>query len=322
MDQDGFARLLDRQDGVICRRQVLELGGGPHDLRRMVRRRELAGVHPGVYLEHTGRPTWRQRAWAAVLYAGAGAALDRESALRADAGPGWRGHSEDDPIRVAVDVRRTVAETAGVRIRRVAGLHAKVRWTAGPPRLRPEEATLDLALAQPDDHAAFEALAGAVRARFTTAQRLLDTVEARPRVGRRDWLMAVLLDVRDGACSVLEHGYLTRIERAHGLPEGRRQRHESTRSGRSLYRDVDYPAHGVTVELDGSLHGEAGQRDADLDRDLDLVAQHRVGVRLGWGQVFRSGCATADRIARILRSRGWTGEPTPCGPGCVVGRAA
>ena len=206
VDYDAIPALLERQDGVICRRQVLACGGAHHDIRRKLRRREWAVVHDGVYVHHTGHLTWRQRAWAAVLHAGPEAALDRESAIRAEAGPDWRGCVDDDPIRVAIDVRRTVKDTGGVRVRRVADLAAKVRWSASPPRMRVEEATLDFALSRGDDHAVFEALAGPVRARCTTAQRLLDAVAGRQRISRRRWLVDVLTDIRDGSCSVLEHG--------------------------------------------------------------------------------------------------------------------
>ena len=42
-----------------------------------------------------------------------------------------------------------------------------------------------------------------------------------------------------GPVSVLEHGYLTRVERPHGLPRGRRQRPAVSTRGR-VFRDVDY----------------------------------------------------------------------------------
>lgn len=278
MDHTAISELLSLQDGVICRRQVRVCGGGHHDIRRLLRRRQWAVVHPGVYVNHTGVLTWRQRAWAAVLHAGPDAALDRQSALRADAGPGWRGCLDSDPIRVAVDASRTVTDVPGVRVRRVAGLNAKVRWPASPPRMKTEEATLDFALSRADDHAAFEALAASVRARCTTAQRLLDAVAARQRISRRRWLVDVLTDIRDGSCSVLEHGYLTRVERAHGLPRSRKQHHESPAGGRGLYRDVHYEGLGVEVELDGrAFHDEPDQKDDDLDRHLELAVQ--AGVR-------------------------------------------
>ncbi len=309
---------LQRQDGVICRQQVLECGGDDHDIRRMLRRRDWAAVHRAVYVDHTGELTWRQRAWAAVLYAGPSAALDRESAIRADAGPGWRGFDERHPIRVAVAANRTVLDLPDVRVRRVTDLATKVRWSASPPRIMVEEATLDYALSRTHDHAAFEVLAASVRARCTTAQRLLDAVEDRDRISRRRWLVAVLTDIRDGTCSVLEHGYLYKVERAHRLPASRRQLRETGPAGRAVYRDVLYEKFATVVELDGRLHDEPHQRDSDLDRDLALAVRQRLTIRLGWGQVFSRACSTAGRVAAVLQSRGWTGEPVPCGPACTI----
>ena len=42
--------------------------GQDADIARMLRRRDLVTVLPGVYVNHTGAQTWEQRAWAAVLY--------------------------------------------------------------------------------------------------------------------------------------------------------------------------------------------------------------------------------------------------------------
>ena len=54
------------------------------DLARLLR--ELVEVLRGVYVEHTGPPSWQQRAWAAVLRAWP-AALADQSAWRAFEGP-------------------------------------------------------------------------------------------------------------------------------------------------------------------------------------------------------------------------------------------
>ena len=45
------------QDGVACRRQLMAAGCAPADLERMLRRRELTRVLPGVFVDHTGVPT-------------------------------------------------------------------------------------------------------------------------------------------------------------------------------------------------------------------------------------------------------------------------
>jgi hypothetical protein len=54
MDVSDLDQLLRDQSGVVARKQILALGGQPHDIRRMVRRRALASVHRGVFVDRTG----------------------------------------------------------------------------------------------------------------------------------------------------------------------------------------------------------------------------------------------------------------------------
>jgi hypothetical protein len=133
----------------------------------------------------------------------------------------------------------------------------------------------------------------------------------RTRVHRRSFLESVLGDVAAGTCSVLEHGYLVRVERAHALPTADRQVWDSLRG--PAYRDVEYPRQDLVVELCGRMfHDSALSYDADLERDLDVAVDGRLTVRLGWGQVFRRACPTAAKLGAILQSRGWEGAPVPC----------
>lgn len=83
---DRIEELLELQDGVIARHQAIGAGCTPVQVARRVRRREWTPVHPGVYVNHTGPLTWRQRAWAAVLAYRPAAALDGRSAVPADEG--------------------------------------------------------------------------------------------------------------------------------------------------------------------------------------------------------------------------------------------
>jgi hypothetical protein len=285
--------------------QMLDAGLADHDIRRMVRRREWARVHDGVYVDHTGPLTWIQRAWAGVL-ATWPAALTGESVLTTG-GPN---------IYVTVDRGRSVVAPAGVRLSYVAKLDDRVQWNLGPPRVRFEEVLLDLASAALTDFSAIAILADAVQARRTTAQRLIDALARRLRIRRRAFLAGVLCDIRDGTCSVLEHGYLTRVERPHSLPRADRQPPGQS-SGR-VYRDVTYERFNTYVELDGRLfHNNPRARDADLDRDLDAAVDGRETLRLGWGQVFDRSCSTAHKIARVLAARGWDAAGfTPCSSGC------
>jgi hypothetical protein len=314
---DEVSRLLTLQDGVVSRRQALTAGLAPHDIRRLLRRREWAPVHPGVFVDHTGPLTWRQRAWAAVLFAWP-AALCGASALRADDGPGRRDRvDEHGPIHVAVDRDRSVRPPAEVVVHRLADLDGKARWNLSPPRLRVEEALLDVAAAARDEFRAIAVLADAVQARRTTAPRIRSALDGRTRIARRRFLADVLTDIAEGACSTLEQGYLTRVERAHGLPPALRQALVRNPSG-TVLRDVDYEEFGLLVELDGRLfHDSAAARHRDLGRDLDSAVAGGTTVRLGWGQVFDTACHSAARIGRLLNQRGWTGHLRRC-PRCPI----
>ena len=304
---------LHLQAGVIARFQALGAGLSDADIRRMLRRREWARVHPGVYVDHTGPLPWLQRAWAGVLVAWP-AALSHESALHAVRRVSRPDPSRHEPIQIAVDRQRALRAPRGVVAHRLSHFDDVVSGHTHPPRVRLEHAALDVAAEAPDEQAAVVTLADLVQARHTTADRLLAALAARPRIARRPLLVTVLGDVAAGTCSLLEHDFLTRVERAHGLPRAQRQVHESRRG--SVFRDVVYQAFGLVVELDGRLfHDSARARDLDLDRDLDAALDGLLTVRLGWGQAHVRPCDTASRLGRLLRQRGWSGSPRPC-PSC------
>ena len=311
MDHRAYVGLLALQSGVLSRRQLTELGVRPHDLQRLIRRRDLARVHDGVFVDHTGRLTWLQRAWVGVQVAWP-AALSHDSAIRAADGPGRAGR-DDSVIHLAVDRNRHLVVPAGYQLHRTAGFPERVRWNTSPPRIVVEHALIDVAAGATDDFRAIAALAAAVQARRTVPSRIRDALDTRSRVPRRDFLRGVLTDLHLGTCSVLEHGYLTRVERPHGLPVADRQVRDSLNG--PVYRDVVYDV-GQLVELDGRMwHDNPRQRDADLDRDLDAAVAGLDSVRLGWGQVYGRPCATAWRVGRLLTARGWRGRPTAC-PDC------
>lgn len=307
MDLD---ELFARQDGVVSRGQLTGIGLVKADLDRMLRRRELVRVHPGVFLNHTGRPEPRQRAWAAVLYAGR-AALHLESAVP---GAAW-----GSVVHVAVDVSRRVRRQPGLRIHRVTGLETKVAWHLSPPRVRVEEVVLEQAHRAPDDLRAISLLAEAVGRRLTTADRLAEALDRRGRIARRPLLASVTRDLAAGTHSVLEHGYLVRVLRPHRLPEPTARQAPRTGAHGREYRDVEHADLGVTVELDGRVHDETWVADRDADRDLDDVAAGLVALRLRYPQVFAHPCRTAVRLGAVFAARGWRGSPRPCGPGCEVG---
>lgn len=311
MKQRWLEEVVLAQDGVASWEQLVEGGLTRGDIARRVRRRELRKVHPRVYINHTGPLTWRQRAWAAVLYA-------QPAVLCWDSVEASRAGDSLQPIHVAIDQTRRLQAPDGIVIHRMTRLGAR-RFGGSPPRLRLEDNALAMAHAAETDLDAIGLLAQVASKRFVTAASLRAALERFPTVRRRQLITALVDDLAAGTCSVLEHGYLARVERAHGLPEGSRQAPRRTADGMQ-FRDVEYRLHRLVVELDGRLgHDSWIAQGRDADRDLDDLALLGVATaRLRWRQVFGTPCRTADRIGRILQQRGWAGAPTPCGPGCVI----
>lgn len=308
MHLDAVSELLARQSGVVTRRQLLAARITQARIDTLLRRRDLVAVHPGVYLTHTGAPTWTQRSWAAVLYAGR-SALHLGSALHQppkEAAP-------NGPIDVAVDRTRRVAPRPGLRVHRVGELEDKVQWNLSPPRVRIEVAAVEVAHRATDDLAAISALAAVVGARRTVASRLRTEIDRRGRLRRRAMLTDLLVDLERGTHSVLEHGYLIRVVRPHGLPEPTSQQAGVDGATGTEYRDVAQADLELSVELDGQLHDGTGARDADADRDLDDLARGWVTPRIRYRQVFATPCRTAARLAALFAIRGWDGTPRSCG---------
>ncbi|WP_299056982.1 hypothetical protein [uncultured Nocardioides sp.] len=312
-DPPALRALIASQDGVVARWQVEAHGLRPHEIERRLRRRLWVRQAPGVYLDHTGVPTWRQRAWAAVLPCWPAALLGR-SAVHAAEGAG----PDDEVILVAIDrTRCRRADPPGAKVRRVVDLDRRVQWNTGPPRQRYEDAVLEVAACARDEASAVAALTRAVGSRRTTAARLSAALASLRRAPRRAFLEAVLDDIAGGVSSVLERAYLQRIERAHGLPRSRWQVRADTAAG-VVYRDATYEG-GAVVELDGLAHHTSREdRDADLQRDLLHAVDGGATTRLGSRQVLVDSCATTVLLVRFLRRHGVAVTPHPCGSGCPV----
>lgn len=317
MSESWVHGILEAQSGVISRRQAVGAGLDDNDIERRLRRREWARVHPGVYVEHTGEPTWIERAWAGVQFHWP-AALAGPSALRVH---GVRSSGLQltsvtaEPIHVVVAHERRVRAPSGVLLTRRHRFDDRVQLHLSPPRLRIDEALLDVASGSRDEASAVAVLADACQEGKTTPARLRLALLSRGRLRHRQTLLAVVDDAADGALSSFERRYLTQVERRHGLPTARRQVRVVTRGG-VTYRDVEYTDFSAVVELDGRLaHAGSRRRWADLDRDIEAAISGQVTVRLGWGHVLEP-CRTAGQISRLLRARGWVGEALPCHPGC------
>jgi very-short-patch-repair endonuclease len=189
--------------------------------------------------------------------------------------------------------------------------------TMSPPCTRVEDTVLDLIQGARTFDDAYAWICRAIGRRRTTADRILQAMNARKKMRWRRELMAALGDAAEGALSVLEYRYVRRVERPHGLPAARRQARIRQRTG-NRYLDNLYEEYGVCAELDGTAAHPADEQWRDKRRDNANTVAGIVTLRFGFPDVSEHPCETAAAVAALLRRRGWTGRARPCGPACGV----
>jgi very-short-patch-repair endonuclease len=268
-------------------------------------------------LVFTGPPNREARLWAAVHCAGAGAALSHQTAAELY-------KLVDRPsaaIHVTIPERRRIDVRPGLVVHRSSRLKDAVHPGLQPPRTRIEETVLDLAEQATDFDGAVAMVCTACQRRLTTPARILDAMGKRARLRWRSELVRALGEIAAGTHSLLEYGYVHRVERRHGLPAAKHQAKVGT-DGRNRYLDNLYRDYGLCVELDGRQAHPEDQRWQDMRR-INAITEHGLTtLRYGWADVDRRPCETAAQIAAVLRNLGWSGTGRPCGPACPVGHRA
>jgi hypothetical protein len=276
--------------------------------------RRWSQVHPGVYATFSGTVSDRAKVWAAVLKAGPDAVAGHRTAL-------WLAGALDElpaVIEVVIPHGRKAQPGEGMRVHRMRHLAELTHPAASPPRLRLEPALLAVTNAASSAESVIDLVLRAAQRRLTTAPRLVAAVKAWPRHRWRSLLLELLSEVEDGITSALELRYARHVERAHGLPAGRRNQPETDAEGRKRYRDVRYEGYDTVVELDGREAHPMDQAFRDLRRDNALVVAGGQGLRYGWRDVACRPCLIAAQMAQVLRRNGWTGQLHPCAPTCPV----
>lgn len=302
------------QEGVITRAQALATMTEAQVKWKITSGRWQV-IHSGVYLTHSGEPTWAARCWAGLLYYGEGAALSLESAahtLRFEA---------NAPPHVHIDIPHTgsaVRRLHGVRVRRRRRLPTVQR--RGLRVTAPAFTVLDLA----DDRWASRADAIAIAARAvqrkaTSVEELAAELELRRAHRHRFPLQLALGAVAEGAESGLEVTYLDSVVGRHGLPPMVLNSADVI-GGSRVRRDFKNEQFGVVSEVDGELGHVGADRLIDARRDRKTLATGRVTARQGWIDVHFAPCELAADLYGIYRSRGYRGGIALCGPNCTVMR--
>ncbi|NLH71110.1 MAG: hypothetical protein GX454_13210 [Brooklawnia sp.] len=286
------------QARVISFEQAKALGLSVTQLRRYLDEGHWTRLARGIYLVGPTPPDWYSLLWAGALSAGPAAAVAGLAAARL-----WELTTQEQmPISIVLPhSARARADSSWWEFTR---RRSSFRIVGNPPRLSLEQTVLDLCGLEPAQSAHW--VTQAVGSRRTTVPRLRAELADLHRHPARRQLTQLLADVGRGAQSPLELVYLRDVERAHGLPAGRRQ----ARSGG--YRvDVAY-GFGLVVELDGRLGHVGAGAFRDMDRD-NFHAMHGVEtLRFGWQQCHAEPCRVATMVAVRLQALGWAGEISSC----------
>lgn len=309
-------RLLDRQAGAVSGRQLSAMDVPYSLVRSRIQSGRWRRLHRDVYATFTGDPTRQALIWAAILRCGRDAIASHETAAELD---GLADRLEER-LHVTVPAgRRVRGSLDGITVHHSRRLAEARHPVKAPPRTRLEETVLDLVHSSRTPRTAISWIVRAVQRRLTTTDRLATALARRKKIKWRPMVEGMLHDVAEGAHSLLELEHLHRVERAHGLPAGTRQRRVVGQ--RVIWVDVDHDEFGTRVELDGRLgHVEDGVF-RDRRRDNAGVVERTWTLRYGYAEICGDPCGVAAEEALVFGERGWVGKPRKCGPGCTIAHA-
>lgn len=309
----ALAALAGRQAGLLSKAQLLSAGITVARIRAQVASGRWQRIHPGVIATFTGPLTREATVWAALLYTGDGATISHRTAAE------MHGLVDDidDTVHVTVPVNRRVRSHRGIRVHYAHRLPLTRARSRLPAIANVNDTVLDLVDVSTRPRGAIDWVTRACQRRRTTPARLRAALASRKKIRWGAMVEAALTDVAAGAETPLELAYLRRVERAHGLPAGTRQRHRKA-GAKSQWIDVEYGHLAVRVELDGRVgHVEDGMF-RDRRRDNASALEGFATLRFGWVDVYHDACATAVQTATVLTRRGWTGTPKRCGAACIL----
>ncbi len=309
---DALRTLARTQGGVFSRSQIDQLGFGYEVVRSQIAAGRCRRLHEGIFLLGNMAPAFVSVRWAALLACGEGAVLSHETAAEVFTVPFPRSRW----VHVCVPADRVVVPPPGVRLHRSRLLPGKDTTYQGWPITTPADTVLDLVgqLRAPD--AVVGLITDACRTDAVAPVAILEAMGHRRRQRHRQLVKDVLCDVVGGIESPLEHKYLIRVERSHGLPTGRRQV-LSRLNGVTTRKDVHYDEYETVVELDGRAGHEGSGRHRDMRRDNASTVSRKSTLRYGHADM-EEPCRAALEVGTVLSHHGWPGPLKACSPGCLA----
>jgi Transcriptional regulator, AbiEi antitoxin/Protein of unknown function (DUF559) len=287
----AIAAVAAKQSGDITRRQLLDLGLDDDAIGYRLRIGRLLRVYPGAYA--VGRPpvTPQERAGAAVLAGGPGAALSHGSAMTLWGL--WR--HWDTPFEITVVRNR---RPKGIRVHRSSTLHwRQVTTHMGIRVTTPARTVLDIS-PRLKDKALKRTVNNALNSQWLTEAQLADTLARHPtRPGTKRIAKLIGLDgtpTRSGweddfPAFCADHGLPAPLM---GLPF------------HGYILDAVFVAERVIVELDSwQFHKGKIAFEADRERDAETLAHGYVTVRVTEERLDERPQQEAERLHAILATR-------------------
>jgi hypothetical protein len=286
-----IATLAARRNGNVTRQQLLSLGLDDNAIARRIQVGRLHVAYAGVY--SVGRParTNVERAAAAVLACGAGAALSHESAL------GLWGFAKRwaAPFHVTVPTAR---RRAGIHVHRSRTLSAQdIKIRLGIRVTSFARTVLDCS-PELSDKRLTRIVGDARRDGYIHLESLAETIARSPRHPGAVRLHPFIANPSNPSRSDFEDEFLPFCERF-GLP---RPDINTVVAGREV--DAYFAAEGVIVELDGwDFHSSRDVFESDRDKDADATALGLATVRITRERLKQTPTREASRLHAILKLR-------------------
>jgi hypothetical protein len=286
----AVAVLSENQHGNVTRTQLFAVGLSPDQISYRVKHGRLHRVHTGVYA--VGRPatTALERATAAVLACGDGAALSHRAALALWGLAKWPWVME---VTVPHDRR-----TKGLRVHRAPGLIGRdFRTHQGIRVTSPARTVLDCAPGL-TDKAFARAVNDGRRNIGLRPHHLADVIERFPNhPGARR--LRPFVDAKGGPTRSEWEDAFPAFCQQYELPEP-----VMSTSVAGYEADALFPDEQIVIELDSwEFHGDRQAFESDRDRDVDRLVAGFVTVRITWERIEKRSAREAARLHKILRQR-------------------
>jgi very-short-patch-repair endonuclease len=269
VDPPPATEILGVQQGVLSLRQTI-----PGISRSAVHRHLRAGrwqrPWAGVVVTHNGPLTPQQRLWAALLGCPPRAALGGWSALAFDGMP----DGLTSPPRVLLPPGARRPSMPGVIFEYSSQLGAEdVHPGAHPRRTRPARSLIDAAARATSPARARLVLVRGVQEGLVTPGQLEAALHTRGQCRHLGLLRETVTDLEGGLRSIPEAEF-ARLLLKRGLPLPEHQHFLQRPDGR-FYLDAAWPTRLLGVEVEGSHHRLADQREHDWVR-------HNRATVAGW----------------------------------------